>query len=318
MIIVMPFHSGDIHLARLWMQHVRSMGSNPNHSIILMPAKGLQDYQDIQETAAQAFGKVDILLDAEGVTGHPEGPNSMMRQIIWHMQMNSLGPWTFMEPDCIPLIPEWLDQWEREYRAFGKPFMGELRPAHDVTPDYLTGNMVLPLNALFEAPMLSRKGLSKDGVELAFDIVAASQTLPKAHLTKLIQQVPKQENGDGHNFPDEASLSIIRPGAVLFHPCKDGSLIDRLAGKKELTKSVERILATPPPEPPIDFRDEELTYLRNRVKQLEELLKERPGQPVKQAPSIPPAAKGKRLRTAAEQKKINERMAKARAARATK
>lgn len=197
-----------------------------------MPAKSLVAFDAVKDSAAMAFGNVSILRDAEGISGHPEGPNCMMRQALWHCHLANLGPWTFIEPDCIPLTTDWADAWEREYRAFGKPFMGELRPANGVTPDYLTGNMVLPADALIQAPMLARRGLSRDGVELAFDIVAAGQTLPKAHLTKLLQQVPKNPDGSSATFPDQSGLSILRPGAVLFHPCKDGTLIDRLLEQK--------------------------------------------------------------------------------------
>lgn len=214
------------------MRWTLELGAGRNHSIILMPARKVHDFQTIRDLAEQAFAKVDVLPDAEDINGHPEGPNSMMRQAIWHMQTANLGPWTFLEPDCILLTSDALDTWDREYRAYGKPFMGELRPAHDVTPDYLTGNMVLPKDALLLAPMLARRGLSKDGVELAFDIVAAHQTLPQAHLTKLLQQVPKPRDGEGHHFPDQESLKIIRDGAVMFHPVKDGSLIERLRERK--------------------------------------------------------------------------------------
>lgn len=213
------------------MEHVGNLSCGKGHSIVLLPAKAINDFSRIKELAIRAFHNVDTLPDAEGIKGHPEGPNSMMRQAIWHMQMANLGPWMYCEPDCIPLESDTFDVWEREYRAYGKPFMGEFRPAHDVTPDYLSGNMMLPKDALLAAPMLARRGLSRDGVELAFDIVAASQTLPLAHLTKLLHQVPKTESGGGATFPDQASLARIRPGAVFFHPCKDGSLCERLREK---------------------------------------------------------------------------------------
>lgn len=244
MILVFPFHPGDIRQAEAWMRWTLELGAGRNHSIILMPAKQVADFAVIRQLSEQAFQKVDVLPDAEGITGHPEGPNSMMRQSVWHMQTANLGPWTNCEPDCILLASDSIDVWEREYRAYGKPFMGELRPAHDVTPDYLTGNMVLPKDALLLAPMLARRGLSKDGVELAFDIVAARETLPQAHLTKLLQQVPKPRDGEGHSFPDQDSLKIIRDGAVMFHPCKDFSLIERLRERRSGTKILS--VSTPP------------------------------------------------------------------------
>lgn len=280
MILLFPFHPGDFNQAEAWMRWTAEIGAGKNHQIILMPAKAVVNFDSIRETAIRAFQSMDVLQDAEGIVGHPEGPNSCMRQAIWHMQMANLGPWTFMEPDCILLAPDALDVWEREYRSYGKPFMGEFRPAHDVTPDYLSGNMVLPKDALLLAPMLSRRGLSRDGVELAFDIVAASQTLPQAHLTKLLQQVPKTENGGGATFPDQESLSRIRPSAVMFHPCKDGTLIERLREREsgitkeksespELAAAVER-LSKPMPYP--NNPEQELSVALQRISELENLI----------------------------------------------
>lgn len=306
MVIVFPFHSGDSASALTWLSWIEELGGCKSHSIILMPAKGVNSDAP-KELAIRAFGSVSILQDAEGIDGHPAGPNSMMRQAIWHCQMASIGPWTFMEPDCIPLVPGWLDQWEMEYRAHGKPFMGELRPAHDVTPEYLTGNMVLPPTALTLAPMLARKGLSREGVELAFDIVSASQTLPQAHLTKLLQQVPKNADGSSITFPDFASLGIIRDGAVLFHPCKDGSLVKQLRARKksrgELDSSQSHKLASagsiPAPAITVTLErtpiDEQIMELRTRILHLEKTLLVKPETPAPRlvipAKPIIPAAK---------------------------
>lgn len=229
---LLPFAEHDEKSALQWLQWVIELGGCRGHDITLMPAKKIEKIDTLRELAGTAFRSISVLPDAEGIEGHPQGPNSMMRQAIWHFQVAEIGPWTFMEPDCIPLYPGWADDWEREYRAFAKPFMGEFRPAHDVTPDYLSGNMVIPKGGLLMAPLLARRGLSIDGIELAFDIVAAKETLPQAHLTKLLQQVPKNEDGTSHSFPDAKSLDILRPGAVLFHPCKDGSLIDRLRERR--------------------------------------------------------------------------------------
>lgn len=232
MILLTPFTPLDKACSEQTLAWVKELGGAKGHSLILMPAKKVRELDRLRELAAQSFDSVSVLPDAEGIEGHPQGPNSMMRQAIWHMQTAGLGPWMFWEPDCIPIAEGFADTWQREYHFGGKPFMGELRAASGVTPDYLTGNMVLPKDALLLAPMLSRRGLSRDGVELAFDIVAASQTLPQAHMTKLIQQVPKNPDGSAIHFPDQASLSILRSESVFFHPCKDESLIEQLRERR--------------------------------------------------------------------------------------
>lgn len=299
------------------MRWVAELGGCKNHQVILMPAKDVADFEPIRENALTAFADVSVLPDAEGITGHPQGPNSMMRQAIWHCQMGNIGPWTFIEPDCIPRISTWADDWDREYRAYGKPFMGEKRTLTnpDGVHEYLTGNMALPKDALNLAPMLSRRGLSREGVELAFDIVAASQILQHAHLTKLLQQVPKNEDGSSISFPDHHSLKILRNGAVLFHPCKDGSLITRLREQRkipqkqgELDSSEAHNLASVGSNPtPATPSDRELE-LQAEIARLRTLIK----------PARTRGVPMKPKRTPAEQAKINERMAKARAGRKAK
>lgn len=349
MIFLLPFHGGDVMQAERWLGWVYELGGCRGHSIVLMPAKELPEIDALRESAGRSFDHVDVLRDAEGINGHPEGPNAMMRQAVWHMQTSNLGPWTNIEPDCIPRESGWADQWQREYIAFGKPFMGELRPAHDVVPDYLTGNMVLPKDALLQAPMLGRRGLSKDGIELAFDIVAAAQTLPKAHLTKLLQQVPKNPDGSSHTFPDQTSLSLLRPGAIFFHPCKDGTLIDRLREQKtQVRQFVNDVQDGNMPAPVVvhhpDVRtqrrveainlvaprmfdaeaNKRIAELLARIAELEaELasrvrigvmsdLEPRPRRRLKSKPKAKPKC------TAAEQAKINARMATLRALKKTK
>jgi hypothetical protein len=335
MVIVLPFHSQALPQAELWMQWVKELGCGRNHSIILLHGKTC-DFSRVEALARESFASVELLPDAEDIKGHPEGPNSMMRQAVWHCQTSSIGPWMFCEPDNIALLADTFDRYEREYKGCGKDFMGSFRPAHDVTPDYLSGNMMLPKEALFKAPMLSRRGLSRDGVELAFDIVAASQILPLAHFTKLQQQVPKNSDGTSISFPDSASLSLLSPDAVFFHPCKDGSLIERLRerGRNGYEKAPIVTISGSPgtagmasAEQTVAF-SEYLAIVKERDELLREIsaLKSSIG-PVTVNYNSPPAdntprkkrrVKRKLKRTTEEQAKINARMAKARAGKGLK
>jgi hypothetical protein len=63
-------------------------------------------------------------------------------------------------------------------------------------------------------------------VELAFDIAAANDILPRHHETKLIQHVFR-----GPAFDNAASLERIDPRACLWHSDKDGGLIRLLRGR---------------------------------------------------------------------------------------
>ena len=86
-----------------------------------------------------------------------------------------------------------------------------------------------------------------DNDELAFDISAAPEILKHAHCTTLIQQVFNTD-GKPPSFADQASLSVIRKGAVLFHRCKDESLIERL---REQNAGVAQLVEQQPPKLPV-------------------------------------------------------------------
>lgn len=233
MICAFPFHKGDKDRAKKWLEWVAEMGGCRSHSILLMPAKDT-DAGDLLPIARASWGSVDILPDGEGITGWPQGPNSNIRQLVWHMWAQHLGPVFHIENDCIPLVPDWLDQIAAEYQTAllaGRTFLGQVVRPSDSTPVHLTGNMVMPWDAAIQAPLLPQRCFATTGEELAFDITAAPQILPKAYDSKLIQQV-WNENGQPPTFPVGLSLCGIKPGAVLFHRVKDGSLIDRLREKR--------------------------------------------------------------------------------------
>jgi hypothetical protein len=146
----------------------------------------------------------------------------MLRGFAREFAARKLGPWTFIEPDCIPLRAGWHDEWEADYQRGGKPFMGGVVEVPGV-PKHSTGNMVLPEDVAdwcisLMVPQIADIGGRK--VELAFDIAAANDILPRHHETKLIQHVFR-----GPAFETAADLARIDPRACLWHSDKDGGLI---------------------------------------------------------------------------------------------
>jgi len=230
-----PYHPGDYIRALQWMKWVRDIGTTGKHTIFLNPAKGLTGDEELREVAAQVF-TVQVRPDYEGLNGWPQAPNSCFRQAAWFFDSAGLGHWMFMENDAIPLVPDWLEQLEAEYRKAGKPFMGRLVPAFDdhlggLVPDHCTGNMICPEHTPGMAPRL---GVASD---VAFDVYAAREVVPKMHNTLLIQHVFNlggEKSKDRHppTFPTVESMALLQPGAVLFHRCKDGSLINRMRERK--------------------------------------------------------------------------------------
>ncbi len=142
-------------------------------------------------------------------------------------------PWFWLEPDCVPLTRDWLDQIQAAYaecstRKPPKYFLGgEVKqPEHR-----MSGVGVYPCKvAEFTRglPFLSNN-------VAPWDQVLAQDFAPFVEYTPLIQNVWNWIPGDKESvprFPQISSLSVIDPRAVLFHRCKDGSLIERLREKK--------------------------------------------------------------------------------------
>lgn len=209
------------------------LGGVQNHNLILMPFKGL-DAAPVVDMGKRAFKSVRVEPDVWGVTSNwadqskgikdAFGPNSMMSQAAWAVYNQKLGPFFFWEPDAIPLVPDWLDRLEAEYKQAGKPFMGAYVPATATgVPAHLTGNAICPENTIELAPSMV---LCK---QLAFDVAGAAEILPRAHITKQIQHLfYYPEYPSQPTFPDQRSLDIVRDDAVLFHRSKDGTLLQRL------------------------------------------------------------------------------------------
>lgn len=250
--IALAFHAGDLDQAQRWIKWVAELGSPRKHAFYLMPSKGMKLGGEASGILDPLFKSVAILHDYEGISSDwsagnapvrdASGPNSMLRQFAWHFHLNKLGPWLFIEPDAIPLSPDWADRIEVEYRASGKLYMGARVPKNGETPEHSTGNMVLPQDAAVIAPslMLPRFAEFPDGkrVQVAFDVAGAPDVFKSFHETRLIQHV--------FRGPELTNLRDIRDDAVIFHTCKKGEIIPLLRAKLSLGNRAEG-------EPPTAF-----------------------------------------------------------------
>ena len=119
------------------------------------------------------------------------------------------------EADTVPMQPRWVNAILTEYRACGRPFLGDVYREGPVP--HSTGNAVYPPNWRQAAPMLESMGSEPR----AFDSLCAHEILPRTHPAKTIQQIWRPA------LPMR-SRALVRPSVALFHQCKDASLIDVL------------------------------------------------------------------------------------------
>lgn len=154
--------------------------------------------------------------------------NKMWERAARHIALWEDGrPWFWLEPDAVPLVPDWLDEIKAEYEGSGKPFLLD----RVVTPTSVhnSGVGVYPKDV-----MKFTLNLWKLAHE-PFDVFFKDDFSPFTHHTMLIHDkfyaVWDDPKSGEPTFPDADSLKIIENGAVLFHRNKDGSLIQRLREK---------------------------------------------------------------------------------------
>ncbi len=354
MIILLNFCHRDAEMARNLLTWIGELGGCPNQDLILQSSITAASNGLAAELELEAQGKfrnvTTRVTDVDDERGWPYSCNNAWLDAVnhirdrtsrpwlytpiedkpqtpqWTAKVNEASkkfttPWLWLEPDCVPLSPGWADKIEAAHaeclarKKDQKHLLGgEVRfPQHR-----MSGVAVYP-------PWVAQftRGLPYiPNNKAPWDQVLAKDFMPFVQFTPLIQNVWNRVTGDPTTmptFPDEASLSLIDPQAVLFHRVKDGSLIERLREKKSMDYHVE-IQAVREKEGPesvlskLNVHDAVMQPAREqhmnagliaRIAELEAQL------------SSPAKKRGKRMkqRSAAQVKADKERMAKVRAAR---
>ena len=165
---------------------------------------------------------VTIRAREEEPGGWPMAPNAMWRLAAGYVKDHARCPWLWLEPDCVPIRPGWLDQINAQYLSAKKAFMGT---AYPIPFRHLNGTAVYPYHIHRFNPLM----FNAEFFGRPFDTVRPDLTLRDAHITNLIHRSLEDPTLNiPHTFPDLSSLNKIPVECVLFHGCKDGSLIARL------------------------------------------------------------------------------------------
>lgn len=151
-------------------------------------------------------------------------------------------PLLWWEADAVPLKPGWLTTLWEAYQEGGQPFMG-----HIVQKDgriWMTGVGIYPWDTLRYCPDAMRAEAAP------FDVVMSQATIGLTHRANHLIEHVWSNHPDGQTAPSfqtQADVArMVPPSAVLFHRCKDGSLIDRLS-KPDTKKSALPLSFAPIP-----------------------------------------------------------------------
>lgn len=240
MIVVLPFHAGEVERLKLLLDWIGQLDGGCHDFDCLLVADAGVDWGhaiDCVDLARKHFRAASIISNPESATGWIAGANSLFFTAAKEIDKRKMGAWLWLETDAIPVKPDWLTQVARAYSMARKPFMGAIyrKSLHDDPglPTYnLSGIAVYPEDA-----WTLLQGF--EHVDKPFDISCNEATLPNASDRGLIQHfwgnkdlAPTFAGSKGPASPlNTFTLADIQPAAAIFHRCKDGTLIQVLRDK---------------------------------------------------------------------------------------
>lgn len=240
LLVVLPFHNGDVELAKRllnWINELMPLG-NSEHSMLCVADSSvpLETCREVGALARKTFRQVDFNAAVIKNTDW-RAPNEMFHATATYIKGTYKLPFLWLEPDCVPITGAWLTYLCHGYNYNSRLFMGALVESKEpgLPPLHMTGCGIYPPNAIdFLAKHCDPEAKS------AWDIASAPEIVGgrKALNTPLIQSfwgqkdlppsfIPVKEAGGTYPI-NTLDLSFLKPEAVLFHRCKDGSLITAL------------------------------------------------------------------------------------------
>jgi hypothetical protein len=241
LLVVLPYFKDDSPMVRKLLNWIHTISPHLGpHCCLLAADAGVPQAVKIElgELAKSIFyyAETAIIPVPSDVTGWPAASNAMFRITAAHVQECFKLPWFWMEPDCTPIRPGWLDELAVSYSRCPKRFMGAVINSQQsgMPIAHLAGCAVYPSNAS-DALKEYTNG------QQAWDIANAPYVIPRTLNTPLIHhhygemKLPPtfkaaREPGDPINT---CTLDFVRKEAAVFHRCKDGTLIDVLSQMRE-------------------------------------------------------------------------------------
>lgn len=224
MLIVFSVAQRELDRALDMLAWMGQLGSYKNHNMVILTSSqvSIEDTRNLAGFALELFGRVEAIHQREvNEEPWPANANAMFRTAVNYLtNKGNNEPFLWFEMDMIPILGGWLDAIEAEYRQVQKQFLGAF---YDKPCPHINGGMVYPPDVARVNPAMV------NATQKPFDLTRPDIVLQKAYRSSLIVRSLANPAGNvSHTFPDEASLSSIPSPCVLFHGCKDGTLIARL------------------------------------------------------------------------------------------
>lgn len=230
-LIAIPFWSGDQHqavelcriIAGLQPHHVRGLAH-----VMLVSRQDCAIDSNMVNIISKKFN-VFTHQSTSPLKGWPAGPNGMFNSAMIHIAITASNLYEcvyWMEPDCIPIAPNWfwclVEEWRRRHPQAN--IVGCRADCNgDGTGDHITGCALYHPNIARIMPEITRSS------EMAWDYEHRARIVAMGGSTKLIENWYKATNAD------PGILDRINVGVNIIHGFKDSSLVDLVKRKFNIT-----------------------------------------------------------------------------------
>lgn len=257
LLISFAVNTRDAAIALTTLEWAHTLDGRVDYDCVLTLGAGVER-EPILAAAQKYFRKVTVI-DVDAPEAWPQGKNAAFQNLVRWLNENrgvfgvppktatgtvaipgfmvAIPSFLWWEPDAVPLKRGWIAELEAAHVAGGKPFTGYVHEAIGV----MDGVGIYPANFMEYSPM---NGMLCRAA--AWDVCARHEIRPQCHAINHLIQCVHDVDGLPPSFgvtPKGATGTVAIPAtAVLFHRCKDGSLVEMLS-KGKIRRVMERWLA---------------------------------------------------------------------------
>ena len=247
MTVVLAFSSGDADQALALLEFIGQLGGCQEYNclIVVDAAVDWAKAVDALTLANRAFRSAAIIPTDKPITGWPDGANALWRVAAKHCK-EKVSDWLWIEPDAIPLKRGWLISIDKMRK--GSRYFGQLYMYREQAMKVMSGIAVYPPYAIDLIGPCIEAHPNK-----AWDVSSAEAVIPLATHTKLIHHFYGEkdlaptfvENRTSETPRNAFTLDQIPDEAVIYHRNKDGTLMELLRKKFNLTISDNFVVVLP-------------------------------------------------------------------------
>lgn len=218
LLTVLGFSANDAIAAERLLDYIALLNKKePRGACLLVAAPDTHaETQTKMRIAAEvAFASVELLAvgwPAIAPTTKAEAVNRLWSEGMTHATRCYQRAALWLEPDCVPLLPSWLDNLTEAYDLQPKRYLGSIMASADGKMKCLNRVAIYPRGSAGELKEFCAG-------KTPFELAAGNIVVPRAGKTKLIQQL---------RFDATTDMSSVRSDAVLLHGDKESVLLSVL------------------------------------------------------------------------------------------